>query len=169
MSGLTAPPDNAAPPAGQVIAADGWFPPIDTADIRAKVRLGDGAVSADRLAEATIAGILSGLRALAQWRSGHVANGIENLAGVTEETVADQNMAVLLWNRVVMFYAAAEIFDGHTDIAATDDALDREDEKRTTADLYRRRAYEAVADLLAIGVEPVDGAVDLGRNRVDLL
>ena len=67
-----------------------------------------------------------------------------------------------------MFYAAAELLDGHTDVAATDDALDREDEKRNTADVYRRKAYEAVADLLAIGPRP-DGAVDLGRNRVDLL
>lgn len=172
MAGLTAPPDNSAPPAGQLIEADGWFPAIDTADIAAKVRLGDGAVTQARLAEATIAGILAGLRALSTWRSAHAATGVASLAAVTDETIAGQNKAVLIWGRVVMFYAAAELMDGHTDVAATDEALDREDEKRATADHYRRKAYEAVADLLAIAPPddtPEADRIDQGRNRVDLL
>ncbi len=168
MAGITAPPDNAPPPAGELVEADGWFPAIDTAEVRAKVRIGDGAVTAARLTEAVTAGILSGLRALSDWRSMHATAGVEDLAGVTEARVAGKNLAELLWFRVVMFYAAAELIDGHTDVAATDDALDREDEKRLTADHYRRKAYEAVADLLAIGA-PADAVADLGRNRVLLL
>lgn len=168
MAGITAPPDNAPPPDAAPIEADGWFPAIYPASVRAKVRIGDGAVTEARLGEAIVAGILAGLRALSAWRSMHASAGIAELAGVTDAQVAGQNMAVLLWNRVVMFYAAAELVDGHTDVAATDDALDREDEKRLTADHYRRKAYEAVADLLAIGA-PEDAPVDLGRNRVDLL
>lgn len=166
MAGLTAPPDNAPPPAGQLVQADGWFPGIDTASIRAKVRIGDATEA--RLEEAVTAGILAGLRELSTWRSMHAAAGVADLGGVTDSQVAGQNLAVLLWNRVVMFYAAAELVDGHSDISATDDALDREDEKRLTADHYRRKAYEAVADLLTIGA-PEDAPVDLGRNRVDLL
>jgi len=168
MAGLTAPPDNAEPQAGEMIDAGGWFPPVDTAAIAAKIRIGDGSVTPARLREATIAGILAGRDALSQWRAGHLAAGNATLAAVTAETIAGLNLAELLWGRIVMFYAAAELLDGHTDVAATDDALDREDEKRNTADVYRRKAYEAVADLLAIGPRP-DGAVDLGRNRVDLL
>jgi hypothetical protein len=169
MPGITAPPDNSTNP-GQTIEADGWFPGIDTAAIRSKIRIGEATEA--RLAEAVTAGILAGLKALAAWRSKHAEAGIADLAGVTANRVAGENLAVLLWGRVVMFYAAAELMDGHTDVSATDDALDREDEKRATADHYRRKAYEAVADLLAIAppADPLEPApIDLGRNRVDLL
>lgn len=165
MAGLTAPPDNTAQ-AGQVIAADGWFPGINTADVRKRIRLGEGAVTDDRLIEAIIGAILSGLKALSVWRSARALEGIGSLEDVTEDQVAGKNLAVVLWRRVIVYYAAAELLDGHTDVAATDDALDREDQKRLTADSYRRKAYEAVADLRAIGA--VDGAAH-GRNRVDLI
>jgi len=165
MAGLTAPPDN-SPLNGQVIVADGWFPGIDTGAIRRNVRIGDGAVTEERLKEATIAGMLAGLKAMSAWRSKHASAGIASLADVTEDELAGENLAELLWRRIVTYYAAAELLDGHTDVAATDDALDREDEKRSTADAYRRKAYEAVADLRAIGAE--DGAAH-GRNRVDLI
>jgi len=166
VAGLTAPPDNAEQQAGEMIAADGWFPAINTATISAKVRIGDGAVTPARLREAAIAGILAAIDMLKTWKAGHVEAGKTALAQVTADEIASENLAVLLWGRAVIFYAAAELVDGHADIAATDDALDREDEKRTTADLYRRKAYEAVADLLAIGA--ADG-VTTGRNRVELL
>lgn len=166
MAGLTAPPDNSEAEAGQMIAADGWFPDIDTAEVARQVRIGDGAVTQARLVAAVTAGILSGLRAMFHWRTAHVLAGFEDLESVTEASVAGENHAVLLWKRLVTFYAAAELLDGHTDIAATDDALDREEDKRITADLYRRKAYEAVADLLAIGPQ---SAGDRGRNMVELL
>ena len=166
MAGLTAPPDNAAAPDGPIIAADDWFPGIDTDAVRAKVRIGDGAVTDERLAEAVTAGILAGLDALADWQNRHREAGVVDLVSVTTRTVAGENLATLLWGRVVMFYAAAELMDGHTDVAATDDALDREEEKRVTADMYRRKAYEAVADLLKIGA--AEGS-PIGRNWVELI
>ena len=167
MAGLTAPPDNSEPIAGQVIQADGWFPGIDTGTVRSIIRIGEGAVTEARLAEAVIAGILAGLKALASWRSAHASAGVPDLADVTTQQLAGENMAELLWRRVVTYYAAAELSDTHTDVSATDDALDREDDKRLTADLYRRKAYEAVADLRALGdhAEPASE----GRNRVCLI
>ena len=168
MAGLTAPPDNAEPIAGQVIEADGWFPGIDTAHIRDTIRLGDGAVTEARLAEAVLAGMLAGLKEMASWRSARATEGHADLEAVTDLQLAGQNRAVLLWRRIVSFFAAAELVDGHTDIAATDDALDREEEKTTTADRYRRKAYEAVADLRALGL-PTDAPAPHGRNRVSLL
>lgn len=170
MAGLTAPPDNTPPEAGQIVEADGWFPGLSTSLVRANVRIGEGAVTEARLVEALTAGILSGLRALSTWRSAHATAGIGDLAGVTSDTVAGRNLGVLLWERIVTYYAAAEIVDGHTDVSATDDTLDREEEKRTTADLYRRKAYEAVADLRAIAnAAAPDAAIDAGRNRVELI
>ena len=100
------------------------------------------------------------------WPTGRRCAGVANLEAVTTRTVAGENLANLLWGRIVLFYAAAELMDGHTDVAATDDALDREEEKRATADTYRRKAYEAVADLMKIGAKEGDA---VGRNRVELI
>lgn len=167
MAGLTAPPDN-APLNGQIIDADGWFPGIDTAHVRKAVRIGEGTVTQERLAEAVVAGMLAGLKELSVWRSARAIEGIPNLEDVSPAQLAGQNHAVLLWRRIVTFYAAAELIDGHVDVTATDEALDRADEKRLTADNYRRKAYEAVADLRAIGL-PANAAAPHGRNRVDLI
>lgn len=167
MAGLTAPPDNSII-AGQVIEADGWFPGIDTAEVRKTVRLGDGAVTDDRLKAAVIAGMLAGLQSLSEWRSARALEGKGALSEVTEDTLAGENLAVLLWRRVVTYFAAAEILDGHTDVAATDDALDRENEKQDTADRYRRLAHEAVADLRGVGL-PAGTPAPHGRNRVELI
>lgn len=167
MAGLTAPPDN-APLSGQIIEADGWFPGIDTAHVRKAVRIGEGTVTEDRLKEAVIAGMLAGLKELSVWRSARAIEGIADLADVSDDQLAGENRAVLLWRRVVTHYAAAELVDGHVDVTATDEALDRADEKRLTADHYRRKAYEAVADLRAVGLPEIAPAPH-GRNRVDLI
>ena len=167
MAGLTAPPDN-APLNGQIIEADGWFPGIDTGHVRKAVRIGEGSVTEDRLAEAVIAGMLAGLKELSAWRSAHAGAGLAGLADVTTDQLAGKNLAVLLWGRIVTYYAAAELVDGHVDVTATDEALDRADEKRLTADHYRRKAYEAVADLRAVGL-PDAAPAPHGRNRVDLI
>lgn len=167
MAGLTAPPDN-QDPAGQVIEADGWFPGIDTNHVRKAIRLGEGSVTDARLAEAVLAGMLAGLKALSAWRSARALEGIEALADVSDLQLAGELVVDILWRRIVTFYAAAELVDGHTDVSATDDALDREDEKITQADRYRRKAYEAVADLRAIGL-PADAPAPHGRNRVSLI
>jgi hypothetical protein len=167
MAGLTAPADNETSE-GQVIEADGWFPGIDTAAIRAAIRLGDGAVPDARLAAAIEGAILSGLRALSAWRSARASEGFADLATVSpDDTVNGQPRAVVLWQRVVGYYAAAELADTHLDISATDEALDRDSEKRAAADDYRRKAYDAVADLQAIGLAAGEPAP--GRNRVALI
>ncbi|VVT07461.1 head completion/stabilization protein [Erythrobacter sp. EC-HK427] len=166
MAGFTAPPDNAEPAAGQMIEADGWFPGINTNAVRARIRIGDGAVTEARLAEAVIAAMLAGIKALAAWRSAHAEAGLAGLADVSDATLAGENMAEVIWRRILIYYAAAELMDTHTDVSATDDILDREDEKRLTADSYRRKAYEAVSDLRGLGPA---GEPDLGRNVVELI
>jgi len=167
MAGLTAPADHQTIE-GQVIEADGWFPGIDTDHVRKAIRLGEGSVTAERLAEAVIAGMLSGLRSMSAWRSAHAAAGIAALEQVSDLMLAGEQITLVLWRRIVTFYAAAELVDGHTDVSATDDALDREEDKANQADRYRRKAYEAVADLRAIGL-PAGAPAPHGRNRVALL
>lgn len=164
MTGLTAPaPDSAAP--ARSIAADGWFPAISTEDFRASVRIGEGAVSEARLDAAIEGAMLTGMRELSAWRSERASAGIVRLEDVTDLTLNDRNQAVLLWERIVRFNAAAELVDLHVDVSATDEAIDRNEEKAVTADRYRRLASAAVADMRALGTDTPPH----GRNRVSLL
>lgn len=163
MTGLVAPAPNADANGANVVA-DGWFPPVPLASIRDTLRIGDGSVPTARLVAATEGAILTGLRLLSDWRSGHAANGVAELAGVTEQTVNQVNLAVVLWLRVVRYFAAAELADGHRDLSATTEGSDRAEAKEQTADHYRRIANHAVADLLSIGAAEREP-----RNRVSLV
>jgi len=164
MTGLVAPaPGVDAAEAGTVVA-DGWFPEISLADVRGQVRLGEGAVTTTRLTAAIEGAMLSALRTLASWRTARVTEGATSLAQVTDQTINGVNVAEMLWQRAIRYHAAAELADGHRDLSATNEGLDRADEKDLTADDYRRMAYHAEADLMSIGAdEPAP------RNRVSLL
>ena len=168
MAGLTAPADNTAP-AGQTIAADGWFPAIETEAVRQTVRLGEGTVTDARRGAAIEGAVPSALRALAAWRSVHAAAGIAQLDQVTPDEIGGRNLAVVIWERIIRFYAAAELADMHADVSATDDGMDRDEEKRDAADMYRRKAYEAVADMRAIGAVTPAAIAASARNRVELI
>lgn len=162
MTGLTAPPDHADPIDG-VVDADGWYPPVSLADIRAKLRIGDGTVTTGRLTAAIEGAMITAFRALDDWKLLRVAAGALTLDQVTTITLNNVNYADLLWQRIIRNFAAAELGDLHRDISATDDGLDRADEKSATADDYRRLAYHAVSDLLSIGGDRVQ------RNTVSLI
>lgn len=168
MSGLIAPPDGVDPENAEV-AADGWFPAIKLADIRDTIRLGEGAIPTPRLKAAIEGAILSCLRALHVWRSGHAAAGIASLAlvknadGVIEQ-LGETPKTVMLWERAVRYHTGAELADQHRDIAATDEGMDRAEEKAAIGDDYRRLAYAAIADLLSIGAAEPEP-----RNRVSLV
>jgi hypothetical protein len=168
MTGLTAPPDNFNP-AGIDVAADAWFPPISTAQVRAAIRIGEGAVTDGRLIQAIEGGILSGLRAMADWRTARVLEGAGELADVTSEMLNGKNRAVMIWHRIVTFFAAAELADMHIDVSATDESIDRNDEKREVAATYRTKAHDAVADLRAIGAADDAAKTAAQRQRVELI
>jgi len=168
MTGLTAPPDNFVP-AGITIEADGWFPATLTEDVRKAIRMGEGTVTDQRLVQAIEGGILSGLRAMSDWRTARALEGAAQLSDVTEDQINGKNKAELIWHRIVTFYAAAELADMHIDVSATDEAIDRNEEKRDAAGIYRTKAYDAVADLRAIGAVDAAGASLAQRQRVELI
>lgn len=165
MAGIVAPADNYEPD-GETIAADGWFPAVESKAIRSTMRLGDGVVTDARLKSAIEGAILSAFRALATWRAARVLDGAADLSGVTAMEINGINQAVLIWERIIRFYTAAELADLHIDVTATDEALDRSEEKQESADHYRRLAYHAVADMLAIGAPEGE---TIQRNRIVLL
>jgi hypothetical protein len=85
----------------------------------------------------------------ANWPTGaaRAAAGIASLDQVTDQTLNGANLAVKLWERIVIYFAAADLYAGNRDISATDQGLDRALEKDTAADEARRVALAAVADL----------------------
>ena len=164
MSGLVSYPAPNADPADAQVIADGWFPPVKLSSVRDVVRLGDGTVPSARLVAGIEGGMLHAFRELSAWRSARAAGGVTGLEQVTAQSLNGRNMAVVLWERVVTYFAAAELQGQYRDISATDDGLDRAAEKVTTADDSRRIALAAVADLRSIGVE-----TPVARNRVELI
>ncbi|WP_313801019.1 head completion/stabilization protein [Sphingobium sp.] len=163
MTGLISSPVPAPEPANTAVAADGWFPSVNLSDVRDRLRLGEGAVTNARLTEAIEGGMLHAFRELADWRTAHVLAGIADLAGVTELKINNRNYAVVLWERIVRYFAGADLAADYRDVTATDQGLDRAAEKDLTSDELRRRALAAVADLLSLGGTPVP------RNRVELI
>jgi hypothetical protein len=163
MTGLISSPVPIPEPAAAQVVADGWFPPIALADVRDRLRLGEGVVTTPRLTEAIEGGMVHALRELADWRSAHAAAGVAQLADVTAQQLNGQNYAVLLWQRIVRYFAGADIAADYRDVTATDQGLDRSQEKDLTSDELRRRALAAVADLRSIGGPAV------ARNMVELL
>lgn len=171
MTGVIAVPALPLDPVGAQVVADGWFPPVSLNALRDTVRLGNGVVTTPRLTSAIEGGMLHALRELAVWRSAHARAGITALDQITDQTLNGTNLAVLIWERIVIYFAAADLYAGNRDISATDQGLDRALEKDTAADEARRVALAAVADLRSLAA-PNDGATgstQIGRNRVSLI
>lgn len=164
MNGLVSSPASSPDPASAKVVADGWFPDVLLDSVRNAVRLGDGAVTTQRLTAAIEGAMLHAWRELAGWRADRVLEGAAQLADVTPDSVNGQNKADLLWLRAIRYLAAAELAGSNRDISATDNGLDRAAEKENSADEYHRLAWAAIADLRSIGAE-----VEIGRNRVELL
>lgn len=164
MTGLISSPVPSPDPAGAQVVADGWFPPMKLDDVRERLRLGEGAVTNARLVEAVEGGMVHAFRELADWRTARVLAGATGLAQVTDDMLNNRNYAVLLWERIVRYFAGADLAADYRDVTATDQGLDRSAEKDLTSDELRRRALAAVADLRSIGADkPVE------RNRVELI
>ncbi|MCY1672107.1 head completion/stabilization protein [Novosphingobium sp. SL115] len=167
MAGLSATTLGPLDPDDASVAADGWFPAIPLALVRETARLGDGDLSTQRLTASIEAAMLTAFRQLADWRTAHTTTGADSLASVTAQTLNGRNVAVALWERLIVSLTAADLFAGNRDISATDRGLDRAGDKEDGADEYYRRAWAAVADLRSYG--PGGTTAPSPRNRVELI
>ncbi len=164
MSGFIATPPAPASPVNSTVEADGWFPAIDVNRVRDTLRIGEGVVIHERLVAAIEGAMITALRQLAEWRSAFAVLGIERLIDIDDIEIGGRKRTEVIWERIIRYYAAAEIADLHRDLVASDQANIRSENERVTADDYRRMAHHAVSDLLSIGAEePVP------RNRVSLV
>lgn len=164
MSGFIATPPAPASPADSSVSVDDWFPAIDVNSIRDTLRIGEGVVTHERLVAAIEGAVITALRQLHAWRSAWAASGADDLAAIDDITIGGRKRSAVLWERIIRYYAAAEIADTHRDLVTTDQANIRSENERLTADEYRRMAHHAVTDLLSIGAEK-----PVARNRVSLL
>lgn len=167
MSDLISTPPSPASPMGSLVGAGDWYPAVDCNDLRDEVRLGENIVPHKRLVAAIHGAILHAARQLQDWQRAQRAAGVEALFALPDPdaiVIDGIPRAVLLWRRIVRYYAAAEIADGHRDLVAADQQAQRGDERRVSADDYRRMGHAAIADLRSIGADtPVQ------RNHVELL
>jgi hypothetical protein len=164
VSGFIATPPAPASPVDSSVSVDDWFPAIDVNSIRDTLRIGEGVVTHERLVAAIEGAVITALRQLHAWRSAWAAGGANDLASIDDVSIGGRKRSVVLWERIIRYYAAAEVADTHRDLVASDQANIRSENERLTADEYRRMAHHAISDLLSIGAEkPVP------RNRVSLL
>lgn len=170
MNGFVSTPAAPASPQGSEVAADGWFPDVDVNALRAKIRIGDGIATHERIVSAIEGAMLTAFRALADWRTKQAVAGIAKLEDIGDSEINGKTRAVLIWERIILYYTAAELADTHRDISATDQGTIRADEERRSSDDYRRMAHAAVADLLSIPAPGEDATLTkVQRNRVELI
>lgn len=154
----------------------GFFTDIALGTIRDRVRIGEGVVTDARLINAVEGAVLTAHRSLADWLVAQLAAGVTSLENVIDPLGAmldGKTRPVVLWQRIILYYTAAEIADTHRDITATDEGQIRGEEENRSADEYRRLAHNAVADLIAIRPADEDAAVynpvNGQRNAVALI
>lgn len=169
MTNLVSTPASPVDAEDATFEVDGWFPAIIIAEIRDKVRIGEGIVTAERMLGAVEGAVLTALQALSEWRAAHATAGIAALSDIDDVNIGSTTRPVVLWERIIRYYTAAELADNHRDITATSDGRDRADEQNLTADEYRRQAHNAVADLLSIGVAGDEDHQTVARNVVALI
>lgn len=165
MSDLIFTPPSPASPADSKVTVDGWFPDINVNDLRERVRMGENIVPHERLIAAIEGAVLTALRNLAAWRAVHASTGIANLAAVPDTVqINGEPRTVILWQRIIRHYTAAQIADEYRDLIATDQQIQRGEEQVITGDQHRRYGHHAVADLQSIGAD-----VPVLRNSVELI
>lgn len=176
MSDLIAlPPKPASPPASglavdAVGSADAFWPEMDFNDVRARLRLGDGLTTHERLTAAIEGAIIAVVDDLGDWATRQQLAGATRLDQVDPTARLDgTTFTEILFQRAVRYLAAAELADGHADLTATSEGTDRAQDKRVIADDYRRLAITAIRGLLRRGVQDAANPAPRGGAMVDLI
>lgn len=145
MTDLISTPPAPASPSGSKVTTGAWWPDIDVQKVRDQINLGGTTIAHDRLVQAIAFGVVEVTSELSAWQIVQAAAGKTELADVDpDRQVNDEPELVVLFRRAVGMHAAAELADRHLDLTATRDGLDRQDERRTMADDFRRSAVRAI-------------------------
>jgi hypothetical protein len=129
------------------IENDGFWPAIDPAALRARIRL-DGAASAERLRAAIIAAVLTANDELAPWQAQQIAAGHAKLEDVPAPKVDSKSRLVQLYLRVVTCATAAEVAERYRSYDTTAAGNQRADDLTPSIDELRRDVRWAIRDFL---------------------
>lgn len=129
------------------IINDGFWPDIDPAEARARMRL-DGTVTAARLRAALVEAIAATNTQLATWQADQVAAGYATLAAVPAPSLDGTSAHAHRYQRAVACTAAATLIERHRSFDATNDGHQYADKLESPIDDLRRDAHWAIADIL---------------------
>lgn len=144
-----------AAPVAAVIENDGFFPDIDLAAARVRMRI-DGTVNADRLAAALIEAATSVNQQLAAFKRSRLDSGAWMLEDVQAETVGGVSVLVQRYYRAVECYASASLIERHRSFDATNDGHQYADKLESPIDDLRRDARWAINDILGIARSTIE-------------
>lgn len=130
-----------------IIANDGFWPDIDPAEARARMRI-DGTVTAPRLRAALVEAIATTNAQLATWQAEQVAAGYATLAAVPAPSLDGTSAHAHRYQRAVACTAAASLIERHRSFDATNDGHQYADKLESPIDDLRRDAHWAIADIL---------------------
>lgn len=149
MTDLISTPPAPASPADSKVVTGAWWPDIEVAKVRAAISLGATTIAHERLVQAIRFAAIEVTSELALWQFRQSAAGKASLAAVEPDRVIDgEPELVALFLRAVTMLAAAELADRHLDLTASPAGTDRQEERRTMADDFRRSATRAIRAIL---------------------
>ena len=129
------------------IENDGFWPAIDPAALRARMRL-DGAVAEPRLRAAIIAAVLTANDELTTWKARQLAAGHAKLEDVPAPKVDSKSRLVQLYLRVVTCATAAEVAERYRSYDTAAAGNQRADDLTPSIDELRRDVRWAIRDFL---------------------
>lgn len=132
------------------ITNDGFWPDLDGMNVRSSLRI-DSSVSDPRLEVAVVNALIQVNNELASIKSGHVANGFNDIAAVPADLVNGVSKFVHLYRRSIYCTVGAEIAERYRSYDSTAEGNRNADELTPSVDEYRRDARFAIRDLLGVG------------------
>lgn len=148
-------PDDLSNAPDGIVTNDGFFPDIDGAQIRKRYRI-RRVISADRLREAIINGIITAGNELQAWADSHIAAGHATLADVPGPMIDGEKRLVALYRRAVGCEAAAELVEGYRDTDMTGAGQREVNDLAPSIDELRRNRLYAVRDMLGVGRSKIE-------------
>jgi hypothetical protein len=157
MTDLISTPPAPADPIDATVSTGDWWPDVIVSKVRDAINLGGTTIAHNRLVAAIAAGAVEVTNDLARWQALQIAAGYTSLATVAPDRLVNgEPEKVVLFLRAVTMHAAADLADRHLDLTATRDGLDRQDERRSMADDFRRSAVRAIRAITGVTGTMVD-------------
>ncbi|MFT9180375.1 MAG: head completion/stabilization protein [Zymomonas mobilis] len=134
-------------PDDRIITNDGFFPNIDTADIRSGFRILES-ITADRLRQAVIRSMISVNRDLSSWKKTQISAGFLKLSDVSSDQIDGQSTLATQYFQAVGCYARADLIDSYRDVDRTRHGRHETDDLEPASGDLRRDGLYAIRDII---------------------